>query len=122
MPLRPPAPQARAGATDGAFDVTQGPVSPVWREARRASRLPDAATFREAASRSGHRKLHLDVAAHTVMLDQAGMGLDVGAIGKGYAASEALEVLGRLGIRSALVAVSGDLAFSDAPPGERGWH
>lgn len=114
--------QDLAEATDGAFDVTQGPVIRVWREARRASRLPDAATLREAASRSGHRKLHLGAAAHTVMLDQAGMGLDVGAIGKGYAASEALEVLGRLGIRSALVAVSGDLAFSDAPPGERGWH
>jgi thiamine biosynthesis lipoprotein len=31
-------------------------------------------------------------------------------------------VLGGLGIRSALVAVSGDLAFSDAPPGQRGWR
>ena len=50
------------------------------------------------------------------------MALDVGAIGKGYAASEALAALGRLGIRSALVAVSGDLAFSDAPPGQRGWR
>ena len=114
--------QDLAEATDGAFDVTQGPVIRVWREARKVSRLPDADTLREAASRSGHRKLHLKAAAHTVMLDQAGMGLDVGAIGKGYAASEALKVLGRLGVRSALVAVSGDLAFSDAPPGERGWH
>ena len=50
------------------------------------------------------------------------MALDVGAIGKGYAASEALEVLGRLGVRSALVAMSGDLAFSDAPPGHHGWR
>ena len=52
----------------------------------------------------------------------AGMALDVGAIGKGYAASEAIEVLGGLGVRSALVAVSGDLAFSEAPPGQRGWR
>ena len=80
--------QDLAEATDGAFDVTQGPVIRVWREARKTSRLPDADTLREAASRSGHRKLHLDAAAHTVLLDQAGMGLDVGAIGKGYAASE----------------------------------
>ena len=114
--------QDLAEATDGAFDVTQGPVIRLWREARRASRLPDAGALREAASRSGYRKLHLDAATHTVMLDQAGMALDVGAIGKGYAASEAIKVLGRLGVRSALVAVSGDLAFSDAPPGERGWH
>jgi thiamine biosynthesis lipoprotein len=50
------------------------------------------------------------------------MALDVGAIGKGYAASEALEVLSARGVRSAMVAVSGDLAFSDAPPGRRGWR
>ena len=50
------------------------------------------------------------------------MRLDVGAIGKGYAASEALAVLTARGFGSALVAVSGDLAFSGAPPGARGWR
>lgn len=114
--------QELAAATDGAFDVTQGPVIRLWREARRTSRLPDDSALHEAASRSGYRKLHLDSVNHTVRLDRPGMALDVGAIGKGYAASEALAVLGRTGIRSALVAVSGDLAFSEAPPGERGWR
>jgi FAD:protein FMN transferase len=114
--------QELAAATDGAFDVTQGPVIRLWREARRTSRVPDAEALNEAASRSGYRKLHLDAASHTVMLDQPGMALDVGAIGKGYAATEALKVLSSLGVRSALVAVSGDLAFSNAPPGERGWR
>lgn len=114
--------QELAAATEGAFDVTQGPVIRLWREARRTSRMPDTAALKEAGGRCGYKKLHLDAASKTVTLDQDGMALDVGAIGKGYAASEALEVLGRLGIRSALVAVSGDLAFSDAPPGERGWR
>src|SRR5262245_20965603 len=114
--------QELAVATGGAFDVTQGPVIRLWREARKTSRLPDAAALKEAASRSGYRKLHLDVANHKVWLDQKGMALDVGAIGKGYAAGEALRILSGLGVRSALVAVSGDLAFSDAPPGERGWR
>jgi FAD:protein FMN transferase len=114
--------QDLAEATAGAFDITQGPVIRLWREARKTGRLPDAAALREAASRSGFRKLHLDIERRTVSLDIAGMALDVGAIGKGYAASEAIEVLVRLGVRSALVAVSGDLAFSDAPPGQRGWR
>jgi thiamine biosynthesis lipoprotein len=114
--------QDLAEATGGAFDITQGPVIRLWREARKIARLPDAAALREAASRSGFRKLHLDIERRTVTLEIAGMALDVGAIGKGYAASEAIEVLGRLGVRSALVAVSGDLAFSDAPPGQRGWR
>jgi thiamine biosynthesis lipoprotein len=114
--------QKLAEATGGAFDVTQGPVVRLWREARKTGHVPDPAALKEGASRSGFRKLHLNQAHRTVMVDMAGMALDVGAIGKGYAASEAIEVLDRLGVRSALVAVSGDLAFSEAPPGERGWR
>jgi FAD:protein FMN transferase len=49
------------------------------------------------------------------------MQLDVGGIAKGYAADAALAELTKLGIQQALVAASGDLAFSDAPPGQRGW-
>ncbi len=114
--------QDLARATDGAFDVTQGPVIRLWREARKARRAPDALALQEAARRSGYRKLHLDTTNRAVMLDVPEMALDVGAIGKGYAASEAIELLTRRGVRSALVAVSGDLAFSDAPPGQRGWR
>ena len=114
--------QRLAHATGGAFDVTQGPVVRLWRAARKTARPPDAAAVQEAAARSGYRKLHVDGAARTVMCDVPGMALDVGGIGKGYAASEALDALGRAGIRSALVAISGDLAFSEAPPGQRGWR
>ncbi|MEO8522482.1 MAG: FAD:protein FMN transferase [Acidobacteriota bacterium] len=114
--------QELAEATGGAFDVTQGPLIRLWREARTTRRVPDASALEEAASRGGFRKMHLDAARRTVRLDVAGMQLDVGAIGKGFAASEALAAVTRLGVRRALVAVSGDLAFSDAPPGQRGWR
>jgi FAD:protein FMN transferase len=113
--------QKLAGETDGAFDVTLGPVIRLWRQARNTNRLPDSAALREAAGRCGYRKLHLDPAKQTVMLDQAGMQLDAGGIAKGYAADAALSILAQLGIRSALVAASGDLAFGDPPPGQRGW-
>jgi thiamine biosynthesis lipoprotein len=114
--------QDLAAATGGAFDVTQGPVIRLWREARAAGRLPADDAMREASARSGYRKLHVDEAAATVRMDAPGMLLDVGAIGKGYAASEALAVLTARRISSALVALSGDLAFSAAPPGARGWR
>ncbi|HEV3486685.1 MAG TPA: FAD:protein FMN transferase, partial [Vicinamibacterales bacterium] len=112
--------QALAEATDGAFDVTQGAVIRLWREARRTRRLPPRAALDEAASRGGFRKLHLDPLERTVRLDVAGMALDLGALGKGYAASEAIAALEKSGVQSALVAISGDLAFSAAPPGQRG--
>jgi FAD:protein FMN transferase len=114
--------QELASATDGAFDVTLGPVVRLWREARKTGRVPDPAALQEAASRTGFHKLHLDNDRRTVSFDMPGMALDVGAIAKGYAASEAIDVLSGMGIRSALVAVSGDLAFSDPPPGQRGWQ
>lgn len=113
--------QDLAAESGGAFDVTLGPVIRLWRQARRDHALPNPAALREAAARTGFRKLHLDEAARTATLDEPGMQLDLGGIAKGYAADAALEVLARMGITSALVAASGDLAFSHAPPGERGW-
>jgi len=113
--------QQLAEDTGGAFDVTVGPVVSLWREARKERHLPDPDLLDAALSHCSYRKLHLDKAAQTVTLDEEGMQLDVGGIAKGYAADAALDVLRRLGIRSALVAASGDLAFSDAPPGHRGW-
>lgn len=114
--------QEIAGVTGGAFDVTQGPVIRLWREARKTRQLPENGALAGAARRTGYRKLHLDSSRRTVTLDQEEMALDVGGIAKGYAASEALAALGGLGVRSAMVAISGDLAFSAAPPGTTGWR
>jgi thiamine biosynthesis lipoprotein len=114
--------QRLARNTAGAFDITQGPVIRLWREARAARRLP-ASDRLEAASRlTGYEKLHVDRERGAVKVDFAGMALDVGAIGKGYAASEAVAALAAAGVSSALVAISGDLAFSGPPPGQRGWR
>lgn len=113
--------QKLAHQSGGAFDITIGPLTHLWREARRQGTLPTAASIQQASERCGYSKLHLDPANRTAWLDQAGMQLDAGGIGKGYAADAALEAITKLGIRSALVAASGDLAFSDAPPGQQGW-
>lgn len=114
--------QELARESGGAFDITLGPVIRLWRQARRDRKLPDPAALREARTRCGFRRLHLNQANRTAALDRADMQLDLGGIAKGYAADAALEVLDRLGITSALVAASGDLAFSHAPPGRRGWR
>jgi thiamine biosynthesis lipoprotein len=114
--------QSLAEATGGAFDITQGPVIRLWREARKTGRVPDAEALRLAAERTGYRHVHLDEHRRTVRVDMRGMALDLGAIGKGYAASEALGTLAARGLSRALVAVSGDLALGDPPPGMNGWR
>jgi thiamine biosynthesis lipoprotein len=111
-----------AVGTDGAFDITLGPVTRVWREARRERRLPDPAVLEEARRRAGFRKLMLDSDQQTVELSQAGMQLDLGGIAKGHAADEALKALESNGITRALVAVAGDIAIGDPPPGDTGWR
>ncbi|HEY3938327.1 MAG TPA: FAD:protein FMN transferase [Bryobacteraceae bacterium] len=107
--------------SDGAFDVTIGPLTHLWRAARKTAHPPAKAAVEEALHRSGYHHLHLDAARQTVELDRPGMQLDVGGIAKGYAADEALALLDKRGIHSALVAASGDLVFSNPPPGEPGW-
>lgn len=108
-------------STGGAFDLTIGPLTHLWRQARRDNKLPRREAVESALARCGYRKLHLDARAQSMQFDSAEMLLDAGGIAKGYAADEALTVLASLGLRSALVAASGDLAFGDPPPGRTGW-
>lgn len=114
--------QALAAETDGAFDVTTGRITRLWRQARKEGRAPAAEAVAEAVRHSGWRKLRLDPATRGVTLDDPEVKLDLGGIAKGYAADEALAAIGATGVRSALVAVSGDLAFSGPPPGRKGWR
>jgi thiamine biosynthesis lipoprotein len=114
--------QALAEKTEGAFDVTCGPLVNVWRRARRKGELPSEALLAEMRVRVGYRNVRFDPAAQAVELLVPEMRLDCGAIAKGYAVDEALAVLKSRGIGSALVAGSGDMAASGAPPGTEGWR
>jgi len=114
--------QRLSQASDGAFDITVGPLVKLWRRARRTKEMPRADLLAEARQATDYRALMLDPAAHTAQLTKPHMRLDAGGIGMGYAVDEALAVLKREGIDSALVDASGDIGVSDAPPGERGWR
>jgi thiamine biosynthesis lipoprotein len=107
--------------SDGTFDVTVGPLSALWRITRRTQELPDAKEIAEAKALVGFDKVTLDPKAKTVALKLKGMRLDLGGIAKGDAADQALAVLKSHGIKSALVAASGDIAVADLPPGKDGW-
>ncbi len=114
--------QKLAQQTAGAFDVTVGPVVSLWRKARREKRLPDPAKLAAAMSAVGYQKLRLDPKRHTAELLGPHMRLDLGAIAKGYAADEAINILRSKGVRRALVSGGGDMAAGDPPPGKKGWH
>ena len=108
--------------SDGAFDVTLGPLVQLWRHARRTQELPDPKEFAAARAKVGYQKVKLDRAKQTVLLTTPGMQLDLGGIGKGFAADAALKLLREeFGIPRALVAASGDIACGDPPPGKDAW-
>ncbi len=107
--------------SDGRFDVTVGPLTRLWREARRTGREPTSEERAAAQQRVGWAYMHLDALHQTVQLKRAGMQLDLGGIAKGYAAGEAYRVLAGEGLPRAMVEIGGDLYFGEAPPGERGW-
>ncbi|MBX6313841.1 MAG: FAD:protein FMN transferase [Isosphaeraceae bacterium] len=113
--------QEMARRSEGAFDVTVGPVVRLWRRARRTRQLPDPARLERARSLVGYPMVHLDPKTRSVRLEKAGMKLDLGGIAKGFAASEALAVLRQQGITRALVAGAGDIVVGDPPPDAEGW-
>jgi thiamine biosynthesis lipoprotein len=114
--------QALAAETDGAFDVTVGPLVRLWRRARRRGTLPDEADLAAARERVGYTHVTLDAETRGVRLGLEGMRLDLGGIAKGLAVDEALRVLAGHGLEHALVDGGGDLALGAPPPGSAGWR
>lgn len=109
-------------ASEGAFDVTLGPLVLLWRTARKHHELPSEVDLAAARARVGWQSIELDRARHTVRLARTGMRLDAGGIGKGFACDEALLVLERQGITRCLVALAGDIRLGAPPPGQAGWR
>ena len=106
----------------GAFDVTIGPLTKLWRRARRQKEPPNDVQIAAALKSVGFRHLQLEPQGRTAILKAPKMRLDLGGIAKGYAADEALAAIAELGITRALVRASGDIACGDPPPGEKGWR
>ncbi len=107
--------------SDGAFDVTVGPLIKLWRTARKTGVLPTSNEIEAARKLVGWRKVIIDPRRHTVALHSK-MQLDLGGIAKGYACDEAIRVLKEHGITNALVEMGGDIVVSGPPPGKSGWE
>lgn len=107
--------------SDGAFDITIGPVVKLWRKARKEQRFVDPATIIKTKQLVGFNKLKLDTSFKSAQLLQPGMQLDLGGIAQGYIAQKVLDRLRQQQISKALVNVSGDIAIGEAPSGKGGW-
>jgi len=109
-------------ATGGIFDVTVGPLMEVWRKAGEANQLPDSKRLAQALAVVGFRNLVL-CRPDQAELALAGMSVDLGGIGKGYAVDRVAEMLRAAGVAAALVNFGGSsISAVGAPPGKIGWE
>jgi thiamine biosynthesis lipoprotein len=113
---------ARSEETDGAFDVTVGPLMKSWGFFRGRGRLPTPAEIKQVLKRVGYQHLKLDAERRTIRFDTEGVEIDLGGIAKGYAVDRAVEILRSNGIASALVSSGMSSIYAlGSPPGEHGW-
>ena len=101
--------------SDGAFDVTVGPLVDIWRQAAEANSIPTEAELQQAGSKVGYEKLLLDANEMSVRFDAEGMRLDLGGIAKGYAIDKAIEAMQKEGAIGGMVDIGGDIRCFGVP-------
>jgi thiamine biosynthesis lipoprotein len=108
--------------SQGAFDITIGPLVDLWRRANDANSLPTEAELLDARSRVGAEKLILDPNRLTVRFTVDAMRLDLGGIAKGYAIDRAVEAMQQTGAIGGMVDIGGDiLCFGQRPDKNTDW-
>jgi FAD:protein FMN transferase len=108
--------------SDGAFDITVGPLMRVWGFYKGSGHLPKPGEVSKALASVGYKNMILDAANRTVRFARKGVEMDPGGIGKGYAVDRMVEILKKEKIKVALVSASGSSIYGmGAPPGEPGW-
>ncbi|MGE3578754.1 MAG: FAD:protein FMN transferase [Vicinamibacterales bacterium] len=107
--------------TDGAFDVTFGALTGLWKfDAQdKDGSVPDPREVATKLPLVNYRALVVDDAGGTAFLQKAGMKVHLGGIGKGYAVDRAAGILRSHGLRDFMIQAGGDLyvgGFKDGRP------
>jgi thiamine biosynthesis lipoprotein len=105
--------------TDGAFDITVGPLVALFRKAKESKTPPSEEQINQAKTKVGFEKLKLDSKNRTVQFTEKGMLLDLGGIAKGYAIDKSIEAAHRCGAIGAMVDIGGDVRCFGLPPKDR---
>lgn len=107
--------------TDGAFDITYASMDKLWKYDGSMTALPKEEEIKKSISRVGYKNIILDKKNLTVFLKLKGMKIGFGAIGKGYAADKAKELLVIKGVKSGIINASGDINAWGKQPNGNEW-
>jgi FAD:protein FMN transferase len=95
--------------TDGAFDITVGPLVDLWKKCAEANSMPTDKQLDQVKKIIGYDKLILDANNFTVRFTTQGVSLDLGAIAKGFAADKATEEMKKRGASGGMVSIGGQI-------------
>ena len=105
--------------TEGAFDISFASMDKIWKYDGSMAEMPSEEAIKQAVSKVGYANIILDPKNFTVFLKLEGMKIGFGAIGKGYAADKAKQLLIENGVSAGIINASGDMsAWGKQPKGE----
>ncbi|PIB38967.1 thiamine biosynthesis protein ApbE [Maribacter sp. 4G9] len=105
--------------TDGAFDISYASMDRIWKFDGSMKTMPSEEEIKSSVAKVGFQNIVLDPVAQTVFLKLPGMKIGFGAIGKGYAADKAKQLLMDRGVPAGIINASGDMnTWGKQPDGE----
>ena len=107
--------------SDGAFDISIGPLSKLWRSMFRKREIFDGVKINNKKKLVNYKKVELYPFSRRVKLKKPEMRLDAGGIAKGFALDELGNVFRKNGITAFLIDGGGDILVGNAPPKTNGW-
>ena len=107
--------------SSGAFDLTFAAIDKLWNFDGRESEMPNPDTLKASVFNIGYQLIELDKESLTVFLPKKGMKIGFGAIGKGYAADRAKQLLVERGVLGGIINASGDMNTWGTKPDGSSW-
>lgn len=107
--------------TDGAFDISYASMDKIWKFDGSMTQMPSEQEIKASVAKVGYQNIVLDAENVTVFLKLPGMKIGFGAIGKGYAADKAKELLKASGVVAGIINASGDMNTWGTQPDGKPW-
>jgi FAD:protein FMN transferase len=107
--------------TDGAFDISYASMDKIWKFDGSMTSMPSEQSIKASVAKIGYRNIVIDKANGTVFLKMEGMKIGFGAIGKGYAADKAKDLLIKKGVKAGIINASGDMNTWGKQPNGDEW-
>jgi len=107
--------------SNGAFDVTIGPLTELWGFDEDKRVIPSRDKIAQMAMLVDYKQVHLNPQKREVLLGVEGMKIDLGAVAKGYAVEEAMEIIKEAGIKDALVDIGRNIKVIGKNPYGKTW-